>query len=332
MAKKPRQEREQIAERRLLSVLKTNGVANLRTLEQKIADAGPNPLRVQPHILTPVKNALVKDGRLIQLQYDNAQWIHRADEDPVRVAKRIAELHPIWDAFIKARQTGQALEIAVFRAILAAPNIVPFGGFPNLEAHGDDRLYKKEELRTINGKTIGEEALDFIVAADGTYCGIEVKNVRPWLYPHDPEIKDAVRKALTLEIVPVIVARRIPYVTFRILGTCGVVMHETYNQRMANADAALAEKAKDKALLGYHDIRVGNLPDDRLTRFISTNLALIAKAAKTKLNDYADLLWSYVTDEMPYIEFAARVRRRQLGQNEDHDWEDEDDDQGHYNE
>ena len=42
----------------MVSVLRAQGVANLRTLEQKIADAGPNPQRVQPHILTPVKNAL----------------------------------------------------------------------------------------------------------------------------------------------------------------------------------------------------------------------------------------------------------------------------------
>ncbi len=47
MATLTRKEREEIAARRIVNVLNAQGVANLRTLEQKIADAGPNPQRVQ---------------------------------------------------------------------------------------------------------------------------------------------------------------------------------------------------------------------------------------------------------------------------------------------
>lgn len=305
-------------------------MANLRTLEQKIADAGPNPQRVQPHILTPVKNALVKQGRIVQLEHSNAQWLHLAEESPARVEKRLAELRELWAAFIAKQislRTGQALEVAIFRAIMAADGVTPLGGFSDLDDHTDEKLYSKQELHNFNGRTLGKRALDFVVAVAGDYCGIEAKNIRPWLYPHDQEIRAAVQKALTLGVVPVLIARRIPFVTFRVLGTCGVIMHETYNQRMANADAALAERVRDKDLLGYHDIRVGNDPDARLTKFIGTNLPGLVPAARAKLAIYGDLLEGFATGTMTYKEFAARVRRRELGQKEDNDWPDAPDDE-----
>lgn len=327
MATLTRKEREEIAARRIVNVLKAQGVANLRTLEQKIADAGPNPQRVQPHILTPVKTALVKSGRIVQLDHGNAQWLHVAEENPARVAARVAILQELWSAFVSqqiSRRTGQALEIAIFRAIMAADGVIPFGGFADLDAHSDDKLYSKQELHNFNGRTLGKLALDFIVGAGGGYCGIEAKNIRQWLYPNDQEIKDAIRKARTLGVVPVIIARRIPFVTFRVLGTCGVVMHETFNQHMANADAALAAQAKEKTLLGYHDIRVGNEPDARLHRFVSVNLPGLVAEAVAKLDMFGDLLDAFASNEMRYSEFAARVRRRELGQKEDNDWEEHD--------
>lgn len=327
MAVRSREEREAIAERRIINVLRTQGVANLRTLEQKIADAGPNPQRIQPHILTPVKNRLVKSGRIVQLDHGNAQWLHLSDESPVRVAHRTAELQDLWTDFVSqkiSRRTGQALEISIFRAIMAADGVVSFGGFADLTAHGDDKLYSKQEIHNFDGKTLGKLALDFIIAVGGSYCGIEAKNIRQWLYPNDQEIKDAIRKARTLGVIPVIVARRIPFVTFRILGTCGVIMHETFNQRMANADADLAEKVKEKTLLGYHDVRVGNDADDRLMRFIGLNLPSLVGPAKIKLDQYGDLLDAFSTNSMRYAEFAARVRRRESGQKEDNDWPDRD--------
>lgn len=299
-------------------------------MEHKIADAGPNPVRVHPHILTPVKSKLVKDGRLVQLSLGNAQWLHLSDENPDRVQERLGILQDLWGEYTApavVRRTGQALEIAIFRALVAADGVTPLGGFINLDGHDDSRLCQKEELQNLNGRSLGRRSLDFIVALPPDYGGIEAKNVRQWLYPHDSEVKAALQKALTLDVVPILIARRIPFVTFRLLSTCGVVLHETYNQRMANADAALADRVKDKNLLGYHDVRVGNEPDARMTKFIGTNLPAVMAQSRERLAQYRDLLSAYASDEMPYDEFAARVRRRQLGQNEDNDWPERPDDE-----
>ena len=44
--------------------------------------------------------------------------------------------------------------------------------------------------------------------------------------------------------------------------------------------------------------------------------------ARERFDDYRDLLESFVFEGLPYKEFAARVRRRGRGTNEDYDWPD----------
>jgi hypothetical protein len=127
------------------------------------------------------------------------------------------------------------------------------------------------------------------------------------------------RKCVALDVVPVLIVRRIPYVTFMLFSTCGVIMHQTYNQLLPNADAALAEKAKDKKLLAYHDIRLGNAADARMMKFITKNMPAVAVEARDKFDGYKDLLCAFAEGEMPYEEFAARVRRRSCGEAEDFD-------------
>ena len=87
-----------------------------------------------------------------------------------------------------------------------------------------------------------------------------------------------------------LIARRIPFVTFKVLSTCGVVFHQNHNQLLPEVDRELAEKAKDKLLLGYHDIRVGNHPDNPLIKFIATNLPQILPHARDRFDEYKDLL------------------------------------------
>lgn len=315
-------ERETIARTRILNILQKQGAANLRTLEHKIADAGPYNQRVQPHIITSAKQALLRHGDLAITDYERSQWFHLANADPNRIRARLAELQPIWSRFTNgatAARTGQALEIAVWRALREA-GIDVYGGFDDLTAHDDSKLYHKVELQSFNGATLGKHALDFIVRVGGHHCGIEVKNTRPWFYAHDPDLRELIRKALTLQVQPVLIARRIQYVTFRVLGACGLIMHETYNQRMATADAELADLARHKDLLGYHDIRTGNSADSRLTHFFAKNLPAILDEARSKVIRYRDLLWAFGAEKMSYEEFSARVRRREQGQKEDNDW------------
>jgi hypothetical protein len=45
--------------------------------------------------------------------------------------------------------------------------------------------------------------------------------------------------------------------------------------------------------------------------------------ARQRFDAYHDLISGLVHNEMDYPEFAARVRRRRQGSNEDHDWGDD---------
>jgi hypothetical protein len=216
---------------------------------------------------------------------------------------------------------GQTLEIATYRALLKLEDRKFFGRFRDLNEHGDDVMYRKEEPPQHLGsrELEGDERLDFLISAPSEiWFGLECKNVREWLYPDRTEIRETINKCLRLDCVPVIIGRRIPYVTFRLLQPCGVIIHQTYNQLFPVSDQELADRARHKDNLGYHDIRLGNT---RLLKFITENLLRVADGARERFDAYKDILESFVSDDIGYHEFAARVRRRQTGSNEDNDWE-----------
>ena len=211
---------------------------------------------------------------------------------------RLAELLPIYKACNDiGGRIGQALEIAVYRALCNIPNVDFSGRFVDLDAHDDAKMYSKEEpqrhigIRSLPGKT----KLDFILRTpDAGPLGIECKNVRHWMYPHVEELSETLSKCFALDAVPVFIARRIPFPTFAVLSKCGFIFHQTYNQLFPTAFAELAAKASDKNTLGYHDIRTGNAPDARLLKFITASqpplklspptLALNLKLTKTCSN------------------------------------------------
>ena len=111
------------------------------------------------------------------------------------------------------------------------------------------------------------------------------------------------------DAVPVLIARRIAYVTRSTLGAAGVLFHETYNQLYPAADAELAALVRDKKLLGYHDIRTGNQPDSRLTKFLHVNLPRILPSARERFRVHFDLLSGYSAGQIEWHEFEQQVRR-----------------------
>ena len=90
-----RAERKEIGRRRLVNILQKHTVALGRTLEQKIADAGPYGQRIDPHILTEARHELIKEGRVIHLTRRNTHWFHLDDAPPTTLTERLQELEPI---------------------------------------------------------------------------------------------------------------------------------------------------------------------------------------------------------------------------------------------
>jgi hypothetical protein len=138
--------------------------------------------------------------------------------------------------------------------------------------------------------------------------GIEIKNTREWVYPDKDIVTQLLRKCVQIDVVPVLMARRIHYTTFTILNACGAVIHQFYNQMYPSADAALAEQVKNKLLLGYSDVRTGNEPDARLLKFFANSLPTVAQESRKKFAENKALIEDYVHGGLSYARFVSRLR------------------------
>lgn len=315
-------EHHDIARRRLLRVLGSHGVALMRTLEQKISDAGPGNQRVDPHILTGARNELEREGLISIHRRNNVRWYHLTSTPRSVVAERAEAQGRVFDQISRQEFTtrvGQALEIAVFRSLRDQPHFF-LGGYPDLNAHSDAILYSKDEPpRTLSGRSLpGDLRLDFVLLhPQHGAAAIEVKNLREWIYPDRQEVRDLLKKACAIDAVPVLIARRYAYSTYSVLHRCGVVLYQHYNQLYPASEAELAALAARKDLMGYHDIRVGNAPDNRLRKFITVDLPNLLPSSRRKFEIYRDLLCAYGEERMAYDEFAARTARRERGEDEE---------------
>lgn len=317
-------DRLELAKKRILSVTGRHGIISLRTLEHKIADGGPYNQRVNPHVITNAKKALTNEGEIVEILSEGMNWYYvKGTPDEIR-ARRLLELSTLHKEATSdkiSKRIGQSLEIAVQRGLIAS-NTTFLGNFIGIDDRDDSILYTKEEPpSSLNGRTIeGKSKFEFIIQ-NGLWAGVEIKNIRPWLYPDSPEIKSLISKSLDLNIVPVLIARRIPYVTNMLLRTCGGITWETLRQRYPETAHDLADRVRDKLTLGYSDITIGNNLDNPLLTFISEILPRTLPEQFERFQQYADLLKAFSKNSMPYNEFAARVRRRRQDRNENDDFD-----------
>jgi hypothetical protein len=318
--------RRVLAEKRIASVLKRHGTAIQRTLENKISDGGPNPQRIDPHVLTDALHRMTKDGRVVrERRRAGANWFQLASTPRSIVEARYAEQDPVYQQITDRSlvvRLGQTLEIAISRAINQRWQYPFFGYFRDLNDHGDDIPYSKVEPPSYQGRYAidNDKKVDFLLMSPGAGAvAVEAKNIREWIYPDRSEIREFLLKSVQLNAVPVLIARRIHISTFFVMSKCGVILHENFNQLLPAADVDVFNAARDKLSLGYHDLRLGNQPDARLLSFIGDKLPGLLVEARARFDAFKDLLEAYATGKMPYEEFAARVRRRDAGVAEDSD-------------
>lgn len=93
-----RGERDALARRRLVKVLDAHTVATARTIEQKIADAGPAQMRINPHVLTSNRAALMREGIIAETRHSGAPWYHLTRKPKTEIDQRLAVLVPIHKA------------------------------------------------------------------------------------------------------------------------------------------------------------------------------------------------------------------------------------------
>lgn len=137
---------------------------------------------------------------------------------------------------------------------------------------------------------------------------LKSKSIREWIYPDKDIVTQLLRKCVQINVVPILIARRIHYTAFTVLNECGAVVHQVYNQLYPASEAALAEQVRDKNRLGYSDVRVGNEPDARLLRFFGISLPSVAKASREKFDERKDLIAEYTSGNISYAQFYGKLR------------------------
>jgi len=283
-------------------------------LEQKISDAGPTPQRVHPHLLTRSRSQLQQEGRLItRLDSQRREWHHLSSTDSAVVERRFQELsavHALTEAREFTLRMGQTAEIAVLKALRGTHSQF-IGHFEDLDEHDDSLLFRKHDPDAVNGKLIQGGRLDYVVFhPEAGPLGIEVKNIREWIYPDRSIMRALLEKCIQIDAVPVIVARRISYSTFSVLTECGVLVHQFYNQLYPNADQTLAAQVRQKLSLGYFDVRVGNEPDERMLRFFRSSLPSVAKRARERFELHRDYIRAFCDHRLTYSQLVAHLRGR----------------------
>jgi hypothetical protein len=178
--------RIELGKKRMRNVLLRHVIAPARTLEQKIADAGPFNQRIEPNLLTLARGELEKEGIVKSTLDGGLPWYFLAETPPDILEARLNEQRVV-HAEVTTRslkdRIGQTLEIAIFRAMCEQHRFGFLGGFLDLDEHDDSQRYKKEEPPSlINGLKLSTGRLDFVFQdPQAGNIGVEAKNIREWI-------------------------------------------------------------------------------------------------------------------------------------------------------
>lgn len=91
---------------------------------------------------------------------------------------------------------------------------------------------------------------------------VEVKNVRKTLYPWHEEVWDLIAKLGEFpEVTPILVARRVHYMTFRFFNDIGAFAHQAERQWFSGTGRIKNDRFDDvRSELGFHDLFVAHDP------------------------------------------------------------------------
>jgi hypothetical protein len=137
---------------------------------------------------------------------------------------------------------------------------------------------------------------------------IECKNLREWLYPEHPLIKELIIKAADLHMIPLLVARRLHYATrTNLLRPAGIIAHESLYQYYPLDQAEIAAQVKHARSLGFTDVLASEEPHARTVRFFSVLLPSIVEPMAERWNANRDALVAFAREEMPLAQLYSEI-------------------------
>ncbi len=255
-------------------------------LEAKICEAGPGDKRPNPLSVSQA----IKD-----LQQRNSVQVvpkRAATETPFYAPRTITIADPGFQALLLKR-----LHLYLLHKELAGQNLFCADVLERLLDTALERSgtalfrsrFPKQHLPA-------QRPLDFVIEIAGVLWGGEAKNFREWLYPESWEIWAAISKCCELDAVPVLVTRKLPYVSFVFFGKAGIAGYQTHFQFFH--PVVEPELARVKAVdgLGYKDIRCSLEPDGNIIRFFQNTLPKIGLQFRRRFEINKELLRHFADD------------------------------------
>jgi len=233
-------------------------------------------------------------------------WFSNIGTSQEKILEKISTVAPIYSSVSGGgfgNQTGDALEVIVFKCLetinKSNPRFAYQGHFHLDKPKKNGRFERIEPPQNIGGGVTLKKP-DFIQYGHdfGPLC-IECKNYREWLYPRDGIIKELIIKSYQMKSIPVIIDRRIHYTTkTNFLTPAGIIAHESYYQYYPSEYSELAEKVKNKRLLGFTDVRATEDPDVRTIKFFNELLPRVIEDMSKKWSRNKEALYDYATGGM----------------------------------
>jgi hypothetical protein len=284
----PRSKQEWIdlATRRIHSILAAYHCCPIRMLEAKISEAGPGDKRPNPLSITNALAQLTQAKNIFQIRKPSPT------ETPFYA--------PIWldhksKAFLDLLATRRHL-------YLLHKGLTERNDFCSdvLEQMLDTALVTAGASflsRFPSPKLPASRPLDFVADIGGTRFGGEAKNYREWIYPDSAEIWSAISKCCELDAVPILITRKLPYISFLLFRSVGMIGDQTHFQFFHPIVEPELARVKHVDGLGYKDIRCVNDPDANMVKFFTTTLPGIGPDFRQRFASHKSLLQHFADGE-----------------------------------
>jgi hypothetical protein len=157
-------------------------------------------------------------------------------------------------------------------------------------------------------RTTEKEADFFQFGHDPGAACIECKNLREWLYPDHPLIKELIIKAADLDMIPVLIARRLHYTTrTNLLAPAGIIAHESLFQYYPLDQADIASQVKHARSLGFTDVIATEDPHPRTVKFFAEILPAIIGYMSERWFQNKDSLLAFAHGEIQLAQLYTEI-------------------------
>ena len=288
-------------------LLRRHKVASQRELEARLSDfLPPGTPWVFPHDITSLK----RTHDIVEVSNDPVPFYTRRNMprmyyEPVLQTKQA--INRGYNDICAQETCGDIGEQVVFKSMQAAKNLAlkphTLGNVKEINGHRTDGT-----LDTYGYVTSPQDN----TLRTARPLGVEVKNVRHFVYPDSSDIWQTLRCAVELQCLPVLTTRRVHFKTFLFCRSIGMIVHESQKQYFA---ASLSE---DPRLLAAHedlnflDVIAWEEADPFIVQFFEETVPKIIDRTASTFERYSDLIGDYAiagdlhNDEMPPVERKKR--------------------------